>query len=117
MTDPTYVPGRGDLVWMDFTPHAGREQGGRRPGLVLSPAAYNRRVGLALICPVTSRVKGLPFEVPQPTDLPVQGVILSDHVRNLDWRARRLEPAGRVAEDLLEMVILRIEALLRPDVE
>lgn len=116
MKQANYAPNRGDLVWLDFTPHAGHEQGGRRPGLILSPIAYNRRIKLALICPITSRAKGFPFEVPLPQTLKVSGVILADHVRNLDWVARRAEFAGKIPESLLEDVLQRIEAILRPTV-
>lgn len=84
----SYVPDCGDVVWLDFTPQAGHEQAGRRPALVVSPNAYNKRVGLALLCPITSQVKGYPFEVAVPSDLPITGVVLSDQVRSLDWRAR-----------------------------
>ncbi len=114
MSRDDFVPERGDLVWLDFHPQAGREQAGRRPGLILSPASYNQRVGLALVCPVTSRVKGYPFEVLLPQDLAVQGAVLADHVRSVDWRQRRAEPVGRVASDLLEAVTQRVEALIRP---
>src|SRR6266478_99775 len=74
-----YAPDRGDLVWLEFNPQAGHEQAGRRPALVISPGVYNRRVGLALFCPVTSQVKRYPFEVALPPGLPVSGVVLSDH--------------------------------------
>ena len=85
-----YVPGRGELVWLDFTPQAGHEQAGRRPALVLSPTAYNKKSGLMLCCPVTNQAKGYPFEVAvQPASGPVTGVILADQVRCLDWRARK----------------------------
>jgi mRNA interferase MazF len=96
---------------MDFTPTAGHEQGGRRPALVLSPEAYNGRVGLALVCPVTTRAKGYPFEV-GVTGSDIAGVILSDHVRNLDWRARRAEPAGRAPAAVVEEVLLKLATLL-----
>lgn len=76
-----YVPERGDIAWLQFDPHAGHEQAGTRPGLVVSPGSYNRRVGLALFCPVTSQVKGYPFEVVLPPGLRVQGAILSDQLR------------------------------------
>lgn len=100
-----YVPGRGDLVWLQFDPQAGHEQRGRRPALVVSPRAYNAKVGLALFCPVTSRAKGYPFEVPLPEEGEVQGVVLADQVKSLDWRVRRAErieaaPAKVVAEVL-----------------
>src|SRR5829696_2776181 len=84
----TYIPDSGDIVWISFNPQAGHEQAGRRPALVLSPAAYNGKVGLAILCPITSQVKGYPFEVSLPAGLAVTGAILSDQVKNLDWRAR-----------------------------
>jgi len=83
-----YVPERGDVVWLTFTPQAGHEQAGRRPAVVRSPSAYNRRVGLALFCPITNQQKGYPFEVVLPEDVGVTGVILADQVKNLDWRSR-----------------------------
>lgn len=89
MVKSSYVPGRGDAVWLDFQPQAGHGPSGRRPALVLSPESYNRRVGLALACPITSNIKGYPFEVAIPSGLPVTGVILSDSVRSLDWQVRR----------------------------
>lgn len=89
MTDE-HVPRRGDLVWLHFDPQTGHEQAGRRPALVLSPESYNRRVGLAIFCPVTSQAKGYPFEVGLPYGGHVSGVILSDQVKSLDWRARRV---------------------------
>jgi len=97
-------PERGDVVWISTTPpHAGHEQAGRRPMLVLSPAAHNAKVGLAILCPITSQVKGYPFEVLLPAGIPVEGVVLSDQAKNLDWRARRADspvaclriPSGR----------------------
>ncbi len=88
------VPDRGDLLWMDFSSHAGHEQTGRRPAFVLSPRAYNRRTGLALVCAITRQAKGYPFEVPLPDDGDIQGVVLSDQIRTLDWRARNAEQAG-----------------------
>lgn len=100
-----YCPKRGDAVWISFNPQAGHKQAGRRPALVLSPEAYNRKVGLALLCPITSRIKGYPFEVRIPQGLETQGVILSDQIKSLDWRARRAEmicllPAPTVREAL-----------------
>src|SRR5436189_3123370 len=92
---PAYVPARGDAVWITLDPQAGHEQAGRRPALVLSPAAYNGRVGLALFCPITSQSKGYPFEVPLPDGLAVSGVVLSDQIKNLDWRARE---AARICQ-------------------
>jgi mRNA interferase MazF len=83
------VPDVGDLVWLSFSPQAGQEQGGRRPALVLSERLYNERVGLCLVCPVTGKAKGYPFEVDLPAGMPVQGVVLSDHVKSADWQERR----------------------------
>src|SRR5688572_24863255 len=107
-----YVPGRGDVVWLSLNPQAGHEQAGRRPALVLSPASYNRRVGLALFCPITNQVKGYPFEVALPAGLPATGVILSDQVRSLDWRERRAEILCRVHPAIVATVRQRIVALL-----
>src|SRR5512136_3155042 len=87
----SYIPERGDAVWITLDPQAGHEQGGRRPALVLSPAAYNGRVGLALLCPITSQRKGYPFEVALPAGLKIQGVVLADQVKSLDWQIRRAE--------------------------
>jgi mRNA interferase MazF len=88
---PQYAPERGDVVWISFHPQVGHEQSGRRPALVLSPKEYNRKTRLALLCPITSRVKGYPFEVLIPEGLPVSGVILADQVKSLDWNARQAE--------------------------
>ena len=107
-----YVPDRGHLVWLEFDPQSGREQAGRRPALVLSPRSYNGKVGLAICCPVTSHAKGYPFEVPLPEGLRVRGVVLADHVKSLDWRARRAERAAEVPGDVLDEVLSRLEVLL-----
>ena len=107
---PEWAPDAGDLVWLTFDPQAGREQAGRRPALVLSPAPYNRRSGLAIMCPITSRVKGYPFEVKIPEGLGVGGAILADHVKSLDWRARRAERAGKAPASILR----EVQACLAP---
>lgn len=109
-----YVPDRGDLVWLQFDPHAGHEQAGRRPALVISPRAYNRKVGMALLCPVSSQVKGYPFEVPL-ADLAVNGVILADQIKSLDWRSRKAMRIGTVPDAILEEVVARILALVDPE--
>jgi len=83
-----YIPERGDVVWISFDPQAGCEQAGHRPALVLSPASYNNRVGLMLLCPITNKVKEYPFEVNIPTGLKVTGVILADQIKSLDWLVR-----------------------------
>src|SRR5947199_10236049 len=85
----SYIPERGDAVWISLDPEAGHEQAGRRPALVLSPSSYNRKAELALVCPITNQVKGYPFEVAVPQGLAVSGVILADQVKSLDWRERR----------------------------
>jgi len=84
-----YCPKRGDVVWLTFNPQAGHEQAGHRPALVLSPESYNRKVGLALFCPITSQIKGYPFEVLIPQGHQVSGVVLADQVKSLDWKARQ----------------------------
>ena len=112
MTTSDYVPDRGDVVWLSVEPHAGREQAGRRPALVLTPAAYQRVVGLALCCPITRRAKGYPFEVALPAGLAVAGVVLSDRVKSLDWRARGAELAARAPAAVTAQVIGLIGRLL-----
>lgn len=109
-----YVPHRGDVVWLTFTPQAGHEQAGRRPAVVLSPQAYNRKVGLAILCPITNQVKGYPFEVPLPADIAVSGVILSDQVKSLDWRARDAQFIARLPAGTLAEVLHKLNTLLAP---
>lgn len=111
---PAYSPDRGDLVWITLHPQAGHEQAGRRPAVAVSPRSYNRKSGLGLFCPVTSRVKGYPFEVALPEGLPVAGVVLADQVKTLDWRARRAELATRLPEESLAEVMGKLMALLEP---
>lgn len=108
-----YVPNRGDVVWINMNPQVGHEQAGRRPAVVMSPAAYNGKVGLALLCPVTSQVKGYPFEVSVPEGLPVSGAVLSDQVKSLDWRARRAERLCVLPESVTIEVLRRMNALLQ----
>lgn len=108
----SYVPERGDIVWLTFDLQAGREQAGRRPALVLSPSRYNRKVGLALICPVTSKVKGYPFEVALPEGLPVNGVVLSDQMRNLDWQVRQAAFITKLSDDVIAQVLAKLITLL-----
>lgn len=108
-----YVPDRGDVVWINFSPQAGHEQAGRRPAIVLSPRSYNKASGLALFCPITHRAKGYPFEVHLPEPAPVTGVVLVDQVRNLDWHERRAEFIGALDLETLAEIF----AQLRPLVE
>lgn len=107
-----YVPARGDLVWLEFDPQAVHEQAGRRPALVISHTEYNKKVGLAVFCPVTTSVKGYPFEVALPAGLPISGVVLSDQVKSLDWRARNASRIGDLPAPLLDQVVARIVAMI-----
>ncbi len=115
-----YQPDRGDFIFLDFSPQAGTEQAGRRPALVLSPMAYNVATGLAFLCPVTNQIKGGAFEVPIPMGAPagapavtkVTGVVLSDHLRSVDWIARNADFHSQAPTDLVLEVLARIEAIL-----
>jgi len=107
-----FVPDVGDLVWLTFDPQAGHEQSGRRPALVLSPRTYNIKSGLALVCPLTSQVKGYPFEVPVPAITGVTGVVLADQVKSADWKARAAERIGRVPDSTLDEVLAKLAPLL-----
>jgi mRNA interferase MazF len=107
-----YVPDRGDMVWLAFDPQAGHEQAGHRPALVLSPLAYNRKVGLALFCPLTNQVKGYPFEVLVPAGLPVNGAILSDQVKSLDWRVRKARRICRLPAPIVDDVLAKVHTLI-----
>lgn len=109
-----YVPERGDLVWLQFDPQAGHEQAGRRPALVVSPRSYNRRVGLALFCPITSQLKGYPFEVVIPSGLGVQGAALSDQLKSLDWRVRQAKRIDKLPAEVMEEAVAKILALVDP---
>ena len=108
----TYIPERGNIVWLTFTPQAGNEQAGRRPALVLSPSAYNGKVGLAIFCPITSQIKGYPFEVAVPQGLTVCGAILSDQVKSLDWRVRKAEFICKLPDSTLTTVMKRLGTLV-----
>src|SRR5207249_12291652 len=99
--------------WLHFTPQAGHEQSGRRPAVVLSPRSYNEKVGLALFCPVTSQIKGYPFEVKLPADSPIGGVALCDQLKSLDWQARRAEFACRLPAETLAEILAKSLTLLR----
>ncbi len=112
-----YVPDRGDFVWISLNPISGHEQAGRRPALVISPKSYNRKTGLCVLCPATLQAKGYAFEVPIASGGGSSGVVLSDHLRNVDWNARSIKFIHRVTESEMSEVVSRIEALLiSPDV-
>lgn len=100
------------MVWLDFNPHAGREQAGRRPALILSPLLYNEKAGLAIACPITSKEKGYPFEVAMPGGSKIAGVILADHLKSIDWKERKAEFVTTVPAHVLEVVRERVSALL-----
>jgi len=107
-----YVPRRGDVVWITFNPQAGHEQAGRRPALVLSPANYNGKVGLAILCPLTNQIKGYPFEVLVPSGLSITGAILADQVKSLDWRARSVELICSLPSRTVTEVLQKLGTLL-----
>jgi len=106
-----YVPQRGHIVWLQFTPQAGHEQAGRRPALVISPKAYNEKVGLALFCPITDQVKGYPFEVVLPPQRRVTGAVLSDQIKSLDWRARSAKLLCEAPKQVMDEVLAKIALL------
>lgn len=107
-----WAPDRGDIVWMNFSPQVGREQAGYRPALTLSPLSFNRRTGLGLFCPVRSRAKGYVFEVLIPPGIRIEGAILTEHVRSIDWRARRVRLAGRAPAATVAEALAKVSALL-----
>ena len=107
-----YAPARGDVVWITLNPQAGHEQAGRRPALVLSPSAYNGKVGLAILCPITSQVKSYPFEVAIPSGSKLAGVILADQVKNLDWRVRKAEYICKLPRKTTDEVLQKRGTLL-----
>ena len=115
MVGKKYVPRKGDMVWIDFTPQSGHEQAGKRPELVVSPRAYNKKVGLALLCPITSKIKGYPFEVDLPDRDGVKGVILADQIKSMDWRARHASFASSVPQQVVKQVIGMVGAILEQE--
>ncbi|TAL33271.1 MAG: endoribonuclease MazF [Spirochaetes bacterium] len=108
--DKKYFPERSDVVWLDFSPQTGHEHSGRRPAVVLSPGEYNKKTGLAIFCPITSKKKGYPFEV-GVTGI-ISGVILSDQVKSLDWRTRNAEFVMRLPEDILKELSDNLKLLI-----
>ena len=107
-----YTPRRGDVVWLTFSPQAGHEQAGRRPAVAVSPKAYNGKVGLALFCPITSQVKGYPFEVALPEECDVGGAILADQIKNLDFAARNAEFIFHLPDDIENELLGKIRTLV-----
>jgi len=107
-----YIPNRGDIVWVSFTPQAGHEQAGLRPALVLSPATYNGKVGLAILCPITSQIKNYPFEVLIPDGLKIGGAILSEQVKSLDWKIRQAEFICKLPKSTFDEVLQKVGTLI-----
>ena len=114
MVEQEYVPERGDIVWLSSTPHAGQEQAGHRPTLVISSRSYNERSRLAICCPITSRVKDYPYEVALPKSGTVTGVVLVDQIKSLDWKARNARLATRSKPRTLAEVIGKLSTLIFP---
>ncbi|RTZ60550.1 MAG: endoribonuclease MazF [Gammaproteobacteria bacterium] len=112
MKSGRYIPDRGDLVWLSFSPQSGHEQAGRRPAICLSPKEYSAKTSLGIFCPITSKVKGYPFEVLLPEELPIRGVILADQIRSLDWKARNAEFISKSPKEVLEEVLNLLHLLL-----
>ena len=109
-----YIPGAGDIVWLSFNPQAGHEHSGRRPALVISPKAYNEKTKLAIFCPITSQVKGYPFEVNIPDKLEINGVILSDQIKSLDWKIRKATFICKLPKSAFTETLNKINVLLNP---
>jgi mRNA interferase MazF len=107
-----YIPERGDLIWLVFDPQAGHEQSGRRPALVISLQSYNSVTNLALFCPITSSVKGYPFEVLLPEDGKVIGAVLSDQIKSMDWKARKAKLITRTSPEVISEVLGKIGTLV-----
>lgn len=112
VASPSYAPRCGDAIWVTLDPQIGHEQAGRRPAIVISASDYNRKVGLAVICPITNRKKGYPFEVEIPPGHKVAGVILADQMKSIDWQQRKAEFLCKLPQSVFDEVIVRIETLL-----
>jgi mRNA interferase MazF len=113
MTASTYLPDTGDLIWTDFDPTKGREQAGRRPALVVSPAAFTENTGLAIVCPITSRVRPFPTSVVLPSSLPIAGAILTSHIRSIDTQARPIRYAGvAVSDEIAQLVRAKLNTFI-----
>ncbi|MDQ3633504.1 MAG: endoribonuclease MazF [Acidobacteriota bacterium] len=108
----TYIPEKGDAVWLNFNPQSGHEQAGHRPAVVISPKLYNQKVGLALFCPITNQAKGYPFEVVIPRNKKISGVVLSDQIKSLDWKARNVEFITKLPDLVIEKILGKIKTLM-----
>ena len=103
MVTKSYIPSRGDLIWVNFSPAYGHEQRGKRPAIVISPTFYNEKSGIALICPITSKAKGYPFEV-FVSEGKIKGVILPDQIKSVDWKERRVKFVAQASPQTIRMV-------------
>jgi mRNA interferase MazF len=108
-----YIPQRGDIVWINFTPQAGHEQTGKRPALVISPLIYNKKIGLAVFCPITSQIKGYPFEVAIPDGNKIRGVILADQVKSLDYNSRKVQFISKLPSVAIKEVLNKLITLVQ----
>ncbi len=111
MVKKDYVPERGDIIWLNFTPQSGHEQMGKRPAIVISPKEYNEKVGLGIFCPITSKEKGYPFEV-KIKSKKIDGVVLSDQIKSLDWKTRDAEFIVKASKEEIKEVIEKISVLI-----
>lgn len=107
-----YIPDKGDIVFLDFDSQSGREQAGRRPAVVISPKSYNAAAGLAVFCAITSKIKNYPFEVPLSDNLQTKGVVLADHIKNFDWKARHVLFKEKLSQKNLQDIFSKVELLL-----
>lgn len=110
-----YIPARGDVIWLSFSPQSGHEQSGHRPAIVVSPKEYNAKAGLALCCPITSKIKGYPFEVKITVKNKIDGVILSDQIKSMDWEERQAKYISAAPKEILEDVIKKMNLLINVD--
>ena len=108
----SYIPARGDIIWIDFNPQAGHEQAGQRPAIIVSPGSYNQRVGLALLCPITNQAKGYPFEVVLPQGMQTSGVVLADQIKSLDWQVRRASFIEQAPPEVINELIAKLKPLI-----
>ncbi|MBX9770174.1 MAG: endoribonuclease MazF [Candidatus Obscuribacterales bacterium] len=107
-----YVPASGDIVWLEFDPQTGHEQAGRRPALIISPQPYNGATSLAIMCPITSKIKGYPFEVTLPSNRKISGAVLADQIKSLDWKSRRAKFIDTAPSEVMAEVLAKIRTLL-----
>ena len=106
------IPGRGDVILLSFEPTLGHEQAGFRPAVVLSPEIYNKASGLCLVCPITTSLKGYPFEVTLDSARKTSGVALADQVRSIDWQARKIKIVDRISVTSLTTILAKVKPLL-----